>query len=212
MTGTTEKKPAGRKRAAVRTVEATVGGRKYTVPAAETCSGVQLKPCYTPEDIAGLDYHRDLGDPGEYPFTRGIHPTMYRSQLWAFRQYAGFGIPEETNQRYKFLMKNGQTGLSVALDLPTQMGLDSDDPRADGEVGRSGVAIDSLDDMERLFDGIDLGVASTSITINAVTNPLLAMYLVAAEKQGVPMSEVRGTVQNDTLKDYVARGTWVFPV
>ncbi|MBI2867027.1 MAG: methylmalonyl-CoA mutase [Chloroflexi bacterium] len=202
----------GRQRATKKLVKAVIGGKEHEVPEAKTCSGVDIKPVYGPEDVAGLSYQRDLGDPGQFPFTRGIHPTMYRTQLWAFRQYSGFGTPEETNQRYKYLMKHGQTGLSVALDLPTQMGLDSDDPRAEGEVGRNGVAIATLDDMERLFDGIDLGQASTSITINAVTNPLVAMYLVAAEKQGVPWTNVRGTVQNDTLKEYVSRGTWIFPV
>ncbi len=150
--------------------------------------------------------------PGEFPFTRGIHPEMYRERLWTMRQYAGFGTARETNVRYRYLLEHGQKGLSVAFDLPTQMGYDSDDPRAEGEVGRAGVAIDSLDDMRRLFADIDLGAVSTSMTINATAAILLAMYLVVAEERGVAWGRLSGTLQNDILKEYVARGTYIFPV
>jgi len=177
----------------------------------ETLSGVEIKPLYTPEDLAGWDYHSRLGYPGEYPFTRGIQPTMYRGRLWTMRQYAGYADAEESNRRYKFLLEQGQTGLSVAFDLPTQIGYDSDDPMAQAEVGKVGVAIDSLEDMERLFDGIPLDKVSTSMTINATAPILLAMYIAVAKKQGVDPKELSGTVQNDILKEYIARGTYIFP-
>ncbi|OGO50930.1 MAG: methylmalonyl-CoA mutase [Chloroflexi bacterium RBG_16_68_14] len=166
---------------------------------------------YTPLDVADIDYDRDIGYPGEYPFTRGVQPTMYRGRLWTMRQYAGFGTAEESNQRYKFLLAQGQTGLSVAFDLPTQIGYDSDDPMAESEVGQVGVAIDSLQDMEVMFDGIPLDKVSTSMTINAPAPVLVAMYIAVAEKQGVPSGDVMGTAQNDVLKEYVARGTYIFP-
>ncbi len=166
---------------------------------------------FTPEDLKNFNYERDLGKPGEFPFTRGIYPTMYTGRLWTMRQYAGFGTAEESNERYRFLLKQGQTGLSVAFDLPTQMGYDSDDPIAEGEVGKCGVAIDTLRDMEILFDQIPLDKVSTSMTINATAGILLAMYIVVAEKQGVSPDKLRGTVQNDILKEYIARGTYIFP-
>jgi len=176
-----------------------------------TPSGIVLERLYKPGDIENLDYERDLGYPGEYPFTRGVQPTMYRGRFWTMRQYAGFGTAEETNERFKYLLEQGQTGLSVAFDLPTQMGYDSDHPISRGEVGRVGVAIDSLEDMEILFEGIPLGEVSTSMTINATASMLLAMYMVAAEKQGVGPDKIQGTVQNDLLKEFIARGTYIFP-
>ncbi len=176
-----------------------------------TPSGMALERLYAPEDVEGIDYEKDIGNPGEYPFTRGVQPTMYRGRFWTMRQYAGFGTAEETNQRFKYLLQQGQTGLSVAFDLPTQMGYDSDQPMSRGEVGRVGVAIDSLDDMEILFDGIPLGEVSTSMTINATASMLLAMYMVAAEKQGVGPDKIQGTLQNDLLKEFIARGTYIFP-
>ncbi|MFQ5928870.1 MAG: methylmalonyl-CoA mutase [Acidobacteriota bacterium] len=166
---------------------------------------------YRPEDADFLDYHKDLGDPGQYPFTRGIYPEMYRARLWTMRQYAGYASPQESNRRYRYLLSQGTTGLSVAFDLPTQIGLDSDHPLAVGEVGKAGVAIDSLEDMERLFDGIPLGEVSTSMTINATASILLALYLVVSKKQGARWKELRGTIQNDTLKEYIARGTYIYP-
>jgi methylmalonyl-CoA mutase, N-terminal domain len=166
---------------------------------------------YTPLDLQDLDYLDDVGFPGQYPYTRGVQPTMYRGRLWTMRQYAGFGTAEETNERFKHLLANGQTGLSTAFDLPTQTGYDSDDPMSAGEVGQVGVAIDSLADMETLFDGIPLDQVSTSMTINAPAAMLVAMYMVAAEKQGHPRNVVMGTAQNDVLKEYVARGTYIFP-
>ena len=174
--------------------------------------GLKHKNLYTPLDLEGFDYERDLGFPGEYPYTRGVQPTMYRGKLWTMRMYAGFSTAEESNKRYKYLIANGGTGLSVAFDLPTQIGYDSDDKMSAGEVGKVGVAIDSLYDMERLFDGIDLGKVSTSMTINAPASVLLAMYIAVAEKQGVPAAALRGTIQNDILKEYAARGTYIFPV
>lgn len=174
-------------------------------------SSTEVKPLYTPLDVAGTEYERDIGFPGEYPFTRGIQPTMYRGRLWSIRQYAGFGTPEETNQRFKFLLKEGQPGLSVAFDLPTQLGYDSDDPLARGEVGKVGVAVDTLADMETMFEGIPLDQVSTSMTINAPAPVLVAMYAVVGEKQGVPKERIAGTAQNDVLKEYVARGTYIFP-
>jgi methylmalonyl-CoA mutase N-terminal domain/subunit len=175
-------------------------------------SGIPLQRFYTPKDMGDLDYRADLGNPGEYPFTRGIQPTMYRGRLWTMRQYAGYGTAEETNTRYQYLLDHGQTGLSVAFDLPTQMGYDSDHPLAEGEVGKTGVAIDSLEDMERLFQGIPLHRVSTSMTINATAPILLTMYLALAKKQKVPCRELSGTVQNDILKEYLARGTYIYPV
>ena len=174
--------------------------------------GLKHKNLYTPLDLEGFDYERDLGFPGEYPYTRGVQPTMYRGKLWTMRMYAGFSTAEESNKRYKYLIANGGTGLSCAFDLPTQIGYDSDDKMSAGEVGKVGVAIDSLYDMERLFDGIDLGKVSTSMTINAPASVLLAMYIAVAEKQGVPAASLRGTIQNDILKEYAARGTYIFPV
>jgi len=176
-----------------------------------TTSGIRIREIYTPGDTSGIEYERDIGEPGAFPFTRGIWRTMYRQRLWTMRQYAGFGTAEESNRRYRYLLEQGQTGLSVAFDLPTQMGKDSDDPAAKGEVGRVGVAIDSLEDMETLLAGIPLDRVTTSMTINATAAILLAFYLVVAEKQGVPWTEVGGTVQNDLLKEYVARGTYIYP-
>lgn len=176
-----------------------------------TLSGLPVQRVYTPLDVADQDYERDQGMPGEYPYTRGIQPTMYRGRLWTMRQYAGFGTAEESNERYKYLLEQGQTGLSVAFDLPTQIGLDSDHPLAEGEVGKVGVAIDSLQDMETLFAGIPLDKVSTSMTINAPAAILLAMYIAVAEKQGVAPEKLSGTIQNDILKEYVARGTYIFP-
>ncbi len=175
-------------------------------------SGTDRKPLYTPEDLAGADYAGRLGAPGAYPFTRGIHPTMYRGRLWTMRQFAGFGSAEDTNRRYKFLLDQGQTGLSVAFDFPTLMGYDSDHPRAEGEVGKCGVAISSLADMEDLFRGIPLDRVSTSMTINGPAAMLFCFYVAAAEKQGVPSHQLRGTVQNDILKEYMAQHAWVYPV
>ena len=177
----------------------------------ETSSGVEIADLYTPADVAGLDEERDLGRPGEYPFTRGVQPTMYRGRLWTMRQYAGFATAAETNERFRYLLAQGQTGLSVAFDLPTQMGYDSDAPAAEGEVGRVGVPVSSLADMEALFAGIPLGEVSTSMTINATAAILLALYVAAAAKQGVPRDRVAGTTQNDILKEYIARGTYIFP-
>ncbi|CAA9524385.1 MAG: Methylmalonyl-CoA mutase [uncultured Rubrobacteraceae bacterium] len=175
-----------------------------------TMSGVPIKPLYTPEDVEG-DYDEKLGYPGEYPYTRGVYPNMYRGRLWTVRQFAGFGDPEETNKRFKYLLEHGQNGLSVAFDMPTLMGLDSDSPLSLGEVGTEGVAVDSLEDMERLFDGIPMGDISTSMTINAPAMVLLAMYVVAAEKQGVAPEDLAGTNQNDILKEYIAQKEWLFP-
>ena len=177
----------------------------------KTGSGEKVKRLYTPEDIKELDYMEDLGFPGEYPYTRGYQPTMHRGRLWTMRMYAGFATAAESNQRYKYLVENGSTGLSVAFDLPTQIGYDSDHPLAEGEVGKVGVAIDSLTDMEILFDGIPLDKVSTSMTINAPASVLLAMYIAVAEKQGVSAEKLRGTIQNDILKEYIARGTYIFP-
>ncbi len=174
-------------------------------------SGIPVQRVYTPLDMEGFDYLKQLGLPGQYPYTRAVQPTAYRGRYWTMRQYAGFGSAEETNERYHFLLKSGQTGLSVAFDLPTQIGFDSDHPLAQGEVGKVGVSIDSLWDMERLFQGIPLDQVSTSMTINSPCAVLLAMYLAMAEKQGVPFAKLRGTVQNDILKEYSSRGTYIFP-
>jgi methylmalonyl-CoA mutase, N-terminal domain len=176
-----------------------------------TTSGLPIADVYTPADVRDLDETADLGLPGEFPFTRGVQPTMYRSRLWTMRQYAGFATAAETNGRFRFLLSQGQTGLSVAFDLPTQMGYDSDAPEAEGEVGRVGVPVSSLADMEVLFDRIPLGEVSTSMTINATAPILLALYVAAAAKQGVPHQLVSGTTQNDILKEYIARGTWIYP-
>jgi methylmalonyl-CoA mutase N-terminal domain/subunit len=180
-------------------------------PSFKTTSHIELKRLYTPLDVADLDYCNELGFPGEFPFTRGVQPTMYRGRLWTMRQYAGFATPEETNKRYKYLLDHGQTGLSVAFDLPTQIGYDSDHPLSDGEVGKVGVAIDTLKDMEILFDGIPLDKASTSMTINSTAAILLSMYIAVAEKQGVKSEILQGTTQNDILKEYAARGTYIYP-
>ena len=177
----------------------------------KTTSHIELKRLYTPQEIAGLDYCAELGFPGEFPFTRGVQPTMYRGRLWTMRQYAGFATPEETNKRYKYLLEHGQTGLSVAFDLPTQIGYDSDHPLSNGEVGKVGVAIDTLKDMEILFEGIPLDKVSTSMTINATAAILLTMYIAVAEKQGVKSKVLQGTIQNDILKEYAARGTYIYP-
>ncbi|MBN8624455.1 MAG: methylmalonyl-CoA mutase family protein [Planctomycetes bacterium] len=176
-----------------------------------TASNVPIERLYTPSEAEAGDYAEKLGFPGQYPFTRGVQPTMYRGRLWTMRQYAGFATADESNRRYRFLLEQGSTGLSVAFDLPTQIGYDSDDPEACGEVGRVGVAIDSLADMEALFDGIPLDKVSTSMTINATSAILLAMYVAVGEKQGVPAAKLTGTLQNDILKEYIARGTYRFP-
>ncbi|MGI6604067.1 MAG: acyl-CoA mutase large subunit family protein [bacterium] len=176
-----------------------------------TLSSMPVERLYTPLNTEDVDYLKDVGFPGQYPFTRGVQPTMYRGRLWTMRQYAGFGTAEESNERYKYLLEQGQTGLSVAFDLPTQIGYDSDHPLSRGEVGKVGVAIDSLADMETLFNGIPLDKVSTSMTINAPASVLLAMYVVLAEKQGVPSTKLSGTIQNDILKEYIARGTYIFP-
>jgi len=176
-----------------------------------TASGTEVDALYTPEDVANIDYNEEIGHPGQYPFTRGVQPTMYRGKFWTMRQYAGFATAEESNKRYKYLLEQGQTGLSVAFDLPTQIGYDSDHSLSEGEVGKVGVAIDSLKDMEILFDGIPLDKVSTSMTINAPASVLLAMYIAVAEKQGVSKDKLRGTIQNDILKEYIARGTYIFP-
>ncbi len=193
------------------TLKPTLARAKERVAEFTTPSGLPVKRLYTPEDAEGRDDLEAVGFPGQYPFTRGIYPTMYRGQLWTMRQYAGIGTAKESNERFCYLLKEGQTGLSVAFDLPTQMGLDSDHPLAAGEVGQVGVAIDSLRDMEVLLDGIPLDRVTTSMTINAPAAVLLALYVAVAEQQGAPLSKISGTVQNDVLKEYVARGTYIFP-
>lgn len=177
----------------------------------QSTSGFEVKRAYTPLDVQELDYNRDLGMPGEYPYTRAVQPTLYRGRFWTMRQYAGFGNAEESNERYKYLLQQGQTGLSIAFDLPTQIGYDSDHALSQGEVGKVGVAIDSLADMEILFNGIPLDKVSTSMTINAPAAVLLAMYIAVGEKQGVAANQLNGTIQNDILKEYIARGTYIFP-
>jgi methylmalonyl-CoA mutase, N-terminal domain len=177
----------------------------------ETSSGIELPADFNPSNTDAVDYERDLAAPGEYPYTRGIRPNMYRGRFWTMRQYAGYATAEESNARYKYLLAQGTTGLSVAFDLPTQIGLDSDDPLAMGEVGKVGVAIDSLEDMLRLFDGIPLDTVSTSMTINATASTLLCLYLAAARRQDVAFDKVNGTIQNDILKEYIARGTYIYP-
>ena len=176
-----------------------------------TTSNRTIEALYTPETLGDWNYDRDLNDPGKFPYTRGIHATMYRSKLWTMRQFAGFGSPEETNQRFKFLMKQGQHGLSTAFDVPTLMGIDSDQPRAAGEVGKCGVAIDSLEDMEILFQDIPLDVITTSMTVNGPASVILAMYFVAAEKRGIPLEKLGGTIQNDVLKEFIAQNCYCFP-
>ena len=184
-------------------------------PEIETSSHIPVNPLYTPADLKGSDYESEVGYPGEYPFTRGVQATMYRGRLWTMRQYAGMGDAEESNKRYKYLLANGTTGLSVAFDLPTQIGMDSDHALASGEVGKVGVAIDSIEDMQRLFDGIDLTKSSTSMTINATASILLALYVAVARRQGKgsdnDIRKLSGTVQNDVLKEYIARGTYIYP-
>jgi methylmalonyl-CoA mutase, N-terminal domain len=175
-------------------------------------TGLPMEAVMTPEDLAGWDPERDLGYPGQFPFTRGVYPTMYRGRLWTMRQYAGFGTAIESNRRYRYLLEKGQTGLSVAFDLPTQIGMDSDHPLAQGEVGKVGVAIDSIEDMLALFDGIPLERVSTSMTINATAAILLALYVAVAKKQGANLARLAGTVQNDILKEYIARGTYIYPL
>ena len=177
----------------------------------ETSSHIEVKPLYAPADLKGSDYESEVGYPGEYPFTRGVQATMYRGRLWTMRQYAGMGDAEESNKRYKYLLANGTTGLSVAFDLPTQIGMDSDHALAAGEVGKVGVAIDSIEDMERLFSGIELTKISTSMTINATASILLALYVAVARRQGADIRCLLGTVQNDVLKEYIARGTYIYP-
>ncbi|MEN3039357.1 MAG: methylmalonyl-CoA mutase family protein, partial [Candidatus Kryptonium sp.] len=181
-------------------------GIKFT-----TLSDMEVKMLYTPDDLEKFDYMEKLGFPGEYPYTRGIHYNMYRGRLWTMRQFAGFGTPEDTNQRFKFLLKHGQTGLSVAFDLPTLMGIDADDPMSEGEVGVCGVSVSSLADMEIVFKDIPLDQVSTSMTINAPAAMIWGMYLIVAEKQGVKFNQLRGTIQNDILKEYIAQKEWIYP-
>jgi len=176
-----------------------------------TVSNLEVDRLYTPDDVADVDYEEDLGFPGEEPFTRGVYPTMHRGRTWTMRQFAGFGTAEETNERFHYLIDEGQTGLSTAFDMPSLMGLDSDDPMSDGEVGKEGVAVDTLRDMEILFDGIDLGEISTSFTINPSAPVIYAMYVALADEQGVPREEIRGTLQNDMLKEFIAQKEWVVP-
>jgi methylmalonyl-CoA mutase, N-terminal domain len=186
-------------------------GTTSTNPTPGTSSHISVKPLYSPADLKGSDYESEVGYPGEYPFTRGVQPTMYRGRLWTMRQYAGMGDADESNKRYKYLLANGTTGLSVAFDLPTQIGMDSDHALAAGEVGKVGVAIDSIEDMERLFADIDLTKISTSMTINATGSILLALYVAVARRQGADIRKLSGTVQNDVLKEYIARGTYIYP-
>ncbi|MEP7032786.1 MAG: methylmalonyl-CoA mutase family protein [Actinomycetota bacterium] len=176
-----------------------------------TDAGIEIEPLYGPDALEGFDLERELGRPGAFPFTRGVYPSMYRGRLWTMRQYAGMGAASQTNERFRYLLEHGQTGLSVAFDLPTQMGYDSDHPRAEGEVGKTGVAIDSVEDMGRLFEGIPLDTVSTSMTINATAAILLLMYELVAEEHGIDASAISGTVQNDLLKEYAARGTYIYP-
>ena len=192
------------------TTPPTTSGPRQTSQAT-TLSGIPLKTVYAPADLGAWDPESSLGDPGEFPFTRGIYPTMYRGKLWTMRQYAGFGSAAQSNERYRYLLAQGPDGLSVAFDLPTQMGFDSDHPRARGEVGKVGVAICSLEDMETLFEGIPLAQVSTSMTINATAAILLALYAAVARRQGANLDKLSGTVQNDILKEYIARGTYIYP-
>ena len=206
-----ERQDPGRERWRASTRARAVGSAPERRARFATSSGIEIADLYTPADTVDLDEERDLGRPGEFPFTRGVQATMYRSRFWTMRQYAGFATAEETNRRFRYLLEQGQTGLSVAFDLPTQMGYDSDAPEAEGEVGRVGVPIASLADMETLVAGIPLGEVSTSMTINATAAILLALYVAAAEKQGVPRDRIGGTTQNDILKEYIARGTYIYP-
>ncbi len=192
-------------------IAASLSKRPERKPAFVNTSGIPIQRVYLPCHVQGLDYQRDLGFPGNFPFTRGVQPTMYRGQLWTMRQYAGFGTAEESNRRYRYLLEQGQTGLSVAFDLPTQIGYDSDHPSAFGEVGKVGVAIDSIQDMRILFEGIPLEKVSTSMTINAPAAILLAMYMAVAQEQGIRGEQLNGTIQNDILKEYTSRGTYIFP-
>jgi methylmalonyl-CoA mutase N-terminal domain/subunit len=173
-------------------------------------AGIPVKSVYGPEDLTGRDFERDIGRPGEYPYTRGIHPTMYRGRLWTMRQFAGFGTAKQTNERFRFLLTQGQTGLSVAFDMPALMGYDSDHPRALGEVGKCGVAVATLQDMHDLFAGIDLGRISTSMTINCTAPVALALYIATAQSQGVPQEKLSGTLQADMLKEYIAQKEWIY--
>ncbi len=191
--------------------EKVIPGPEDHVRDEQTSSHISVNPLYTPADLEALDYDAHIGYPGQYPFTRGVQTTMYRGRLWTMRQYAGMGDAEESNRRYRYLLSQGTTGLSVAFDLPTQIGLDSDSPLANGEVGKVGVAIDSIEDMERLFDGIRLEKISTSMTINATASILLALYIAVAKRQGSEVRKLSGTVQNDILKEYIARGTYIYP-
>ncbi|MBV9109866.1 MAG: methylmalonyl-CoA mutase family protein [Gemmatimonadetes bacterium] len=204
--------PAGKQAWEARAVAPALAKHPERRPEFVSTSGVEVERLYAPEDTESLDYERDLGYPGEFPFTRGIQPTMYRGRFWTMRQYAGFGTAEETNARFKLLLQAGQTGLSTAFDLPTQMGYDSDASMAMGEVGRVGVAIDSLADMRKLLDGIPLEKVSTSMTINATAAVLLAFYIAVADERGIPRKQISGTIQNDILKEYIARGTYIYPV
>src|SRR5690242_7548689 len=220
--------PASRAAAPSRNGKGTAGGAAFAAQHAEwerrvaaaqerpglypyTISGVPIRPLYGPDDVAGIDLARDLGFPGEYPFTRGVRDTMYRGRMFTMRQFAGFGLARESNQRYHYLLAHGQTGLSIAFDNPTIMGYDSDHPKAHGEIGRCGVAVDSLRDMEILLDGIDPGTISTSMTINGPASIMFGFYLANAEKRGVPFANLRGTLQNDILKEYIAQKCWCFP-
>src|SRR4051812_1147524 len=180
-------------------------------PERQTSSEIPVQRFYRPDDLSGIPYEERVGDPGEYPYARGLYPDMYRKRHWTMRQYAGYSSAAESNKRYRYLLSQGTTGLSVAFDLPTQIGYDSDHAMARGEVGRVGVAIDSIEDMRRLFDGIPLDKVTTSMTINATAGILLALYLAVGEEQGVSWSRIGGTVQNDILKEYAARGTYIYP-
>ncbi|MBV8445977.1 MAG: methylmalonyl-CoA mutase family protein [Candidatus Dormibacteraeota bacterium] len=220
MAQTIDRSTTEENRAATPTLPASHVGRAPDAPHSprtppippDTLGGLPLKPYYEPADAAEIDVDRDLGLPGDYPYTRGVHRTMYRDKVWTMRQFAGFGSAAETNARYRFLLSQGQTGLSVAFDMPTLMGHDSDSPHALGEVGRCGVAVDTLDDMRTLFRGIDLGDVTTSMTINSPAPILLAMYFAVAEEQGVPLARLGGTLQNDILKEYIAQKEFIFPV
>ena len=186
-------------------------GRQERKASFRTLSQIPVDPVYTPESIEEVSYLRDMGQPGEFPYLRGVHPGGYRDRLWTMRMFAGFGLPEETNQRFRFLLDNGQTGLSTAFDMPTLYGYDTDDPRAAGEFGKCGVAVSSLADMEALFEGIPLERVTTSMTINSPAAIIWAMYIVVAEKQGVPLDRIGGTLQNDILKEYLAQNEYIFP-
>jgi methylmalonyl-CoA mutase N-terminal domain/subunit len=202
---------AGKAAPAARAPRPGAGPAPAADPDTSTLSGIPLAASYGPEAVARLDEERDLGAPGQYPFTRGIHRSMYRGRLWTMRQFAGFGTPADTNARFRYLLEHGQTGLSTAFDMPTLMGIDADDPRALGEVGREGVCVSTLADMQRLFEGIPLDKVSTSMTINGPAAMILAFYVVAAEKGGVPAKALRGTLQNDILKEYIAQKEWIYP-